>query len=113
MNELLPENQTLKSDFRKLRIILIVLTIIQISYFTTTFSQNELWLRLYSGYHSDILIWSLNLVVAGIFVWYDWMKLPTNRRNKINNTFMILFLGIIGMWLWLPNRREIEKLTEQ
>jgi len=29
-----------------------------------------------------------------------------NKKTKIDNSLMILFLGIIGMWLYLPKNRE-------
>jgi hypothetical protein len=35
------------------------------------------------------------------------------KKTKTNNTFVVLFLGIIGMWLWIPNQNEINKLTEK
>jgi hypothetical protein len=26
---------------------------------------------------------------------------------------MICFLGIIGMWIWLPDKKELERLAER
>jgi hypothetical protein len=39
--------------------------------------------------------------------------MPIREKTKTNNTFMMLLLGIIGMWLWIPNKREINKLPEK
>jgi len=39
--------------------------------------------------------------------------MPLQKKTKTNNTFMILFLGIIGMWLRLHNKCEINKLFEK
>ncbi|MDP2058443.1 MAG: hypothetical protein Q8J97_01805 [Flavobacteriaceae bacterium] len=50
-----------------------------------------------------------HLIVTGVFIWFIWKKLPRGNKNKIDNTLMILFLGLIGMWLWLPNKNEIKK----
>ena len=44
--------------------------------------------------------------VIGIYLWHNWKKLNHNTGKKWKNTWMILFLGPIGMWLWLPKKNE-------
>lgn len=111
MTELQAIKENFKSDLKKLRILLVTLTIIQIGYMIIVFADSKLWIKLDFDYKAILLFWALNLVVAGIFLWFNWTRMPIRKKTKINNTFMILFLGIIGMWLWIPNKREINKLT--
>ena len=113
MNESKSAPENLKSDLKKLRILLVILTLLQIGYLIIVFTDTKLWAKLDFDYKANWLIMGLNLIVAGIFIWFNWKKMPIERKSKTNNTFMILFLGIIGMWLWIPNRSEINKLTEK
>lgn len=113
MTELKTTKENFKSDLKKLRILLIVLTLIQIGYVIVIFADTKLWAKLDFEYKANWLTWGLNLIVSGIFLWFNWKKMPIKKKTKTNNTFMILFLGIIGMWLWIPNKREINKLIEK
>ena len=45
-----------------------------------------------------------------IFLWYIWTRYPADKKKKTNDSLMIVFVGIIGMWLWLPNEKELNKL---
>lgn len=101
-----------KSDINKLRILLIILTLCQISYTILVFTDSKLWVELDFNYNAKWFIGGFNLIVAGIFVRFNWTRMPIKKKAKRNNTFMILFLGIIGMWLWIPNKHELNKLTE-
>ncbi len=111
MTESQSDSKNLKSDLKKLRILLIILTFIQVGYMIIIFTNTFLWNKLDYEYKANWLIFVLNLIVSGIFIWYNWAKLPIEKKTKTNNTFMILFLGIIGMWLWIPNKNELDKLT--
>lgn len=112
MTESQSDFKNLKSDLKKLRILLITLTLIQVGYMIIIFTNSFLWNKLDYEYSANWLIFGLNLIVSGIFIWYNWAKLPIEKKTKTNNTFMIIFLGIIGMWLWIPNKNEIDKLTD-
>jgi len=37
-------------------------------------------------------------------------KTPNPKSKKTNATFLVLFLGIIGLWLWLPNKQEFKQM---
>jgi uncharacterized membrane protein len=113
MTELQIIKENFKSDLKKLRVLLIILTLIQIVYMIIIFADTKLWIKLDFDYKANWLILGLNFIVAGIFLWFNWTRMPIEKKTKTNNTFMILFLGIIGMWLWIPNKREINKLTEK
>ena len=113
MTELRTIKENFTSDLKKLRILLIILTLIQIGYMIIIFADTKLWIKLDYDYKANWLILGLNLIVAGTFIWFNWTKMPIEKKTKTDNTFLILFLGIIGMWLWIPNKREINELTEK
>jgi len=54
----------------------------------------------------------LYLIPQFIFCWFIWKKYPDTKSSKRDSILMILFLGIIGMWLWLPSERELYKKLE-
>ena len=113
MNKLQSAKEKLKSDLKNLRMLLIILTTIQIGYIIISFKDSKLWNKLDFNYNVNWLILALNIIVAIIFIWFNWTKMPITKKSKTNNTFMILFLGIIGMWLWIPSKRELNKLIEK
>ncbi len=113
MNALQSLTENFKSDLKKLRILLIILTLIQIGYMILMFADTKMWVKLDFNYKANWIIGILNLIVAGIFLWFNWTRMPIGKKTKTNNTFLILFLGIIGMWLWIPKKSEIDKLTEK
>lgn len=113
MTELKSKFVNLKSDLKKLKNLLIILTLTQIGYIIIAFVDAKLWIKLDFNYKTNWMILCLHLIVAGVFIWFNWKRMPILRKSKINNTFLILFLGIIGMWLWIPNNREKNKLTKK
>ena len=100
----------LKSDVKKLKSLLIPLTVAQVIYMLVTFTNPQLWMKLDFDYNLNWIIGIVHIAVVATFIWYDWKKMPDNESQKMKNTFLILLLGIIGMWLWLPNKTEIDKL---
>lgn len=98
-------------EIRNLRYILILLTLLQIAYFALMFVEDVLFFKLQMEYKSDWILALLNYSVAGLFIWYNWKRLPIEKKKKKDATWMILFLGIIGMWLWLPNAEEIKRIN--
>jgi hypothetical protein len=111
MRNLKIDSSNLKYDVKKLRILLIILTLIQFGYMSLFFVNPRIMLDFKNKV--NWLIWGLHYLVAAIFLWYNWEKLPIEKKVKTNNTFMILLLGIIGMWLWIPNDREIKRMTTE
>lgn len=100
-----------KRDLRILKSLLIVLTCIQTGYFIALFNDISFWSILVDDYYLIWLIWMSHFGVVAFFIGYIWKKMPTTEGKKIDNTLMIIFLGAIGMWLWMPNNKEIEKFT--
>ena len=97
-------------EIEQLRIVLIVFTPIQIAYFillVTTPPPTET-----TGYSNPMILFTvLQFAVVGLFIWYIHAKMPTSEKSKTNSTLMIFFLGIIGMWLWIPSKAELRKLA--
>jgi hypothetical protein len=113
MAEFKVTKEKFKSDLVKLQNLLIVLTVIQVIYLSIMFTDTKLWVKLNFDYKAGWLILILNLIITGIFIWFNWTKMPIEKKTKTNNTFLILFLGIIGMWLWIPSKPEINRLIEK
>jgi amino acid transporter len=97
----------LKSDFKKLKIFLIFLTIIEVGYFLLFITESQFSFTLDNTYKANYLVFALHVLGLGIFIWYNWKKMPIAKKKKYDNTYLILILGIIGMWLWLPNEKQI------
>lgn len=112
MEKLNIDEHKLRSDISKLKIVLIVHTIIQVGYFIIIFFNSDLWLSLNDSFKSDIVFGLLNFAVAGLIIWYNWKYLPFEKNKKWDKTWMIIFLGIIGMWLWIPNSKEISEMIK-
>lgn len=96
----------LQSSIKILKILLIFLTIIQIAYIIIVFGSPKLWIELDFNYKANWIIGAFHLMVACIFIWFNCYKMPFTKKVKTNNTLMIIFLGILGMWLWLPNKND-------
>lgn len=104
--------KNLASDVKKLRVLLILLTIVQVVYLLVYFYAIDLVTSLNKAYCLNWMVNVYTLFVMAIFLWYNWKKLPIERKKKREKTLMIVFLGILGMWLWLPNKRERERMIE-
>ena len=113
MTELNSDLKKIKSDISKLKIFLILLTVFTLTFFFGYFMDFIPWIGNKLSYYESLLIFGLTHYLGiAIFVWYIWKKYPTDNKKKTSDTVMIIFVGIIGMWLWLPNEKELNKLTE-
>lgn len=97
------------SDIKIMRFLLVLLTLVEVTYFMIAIMNSSLWVKLDETYYTDTLLYFVNYGVAGLFIWYTWKRLPLNKKSKMNATWMMLFLGVIGMWLWIPNDKEINQ----
>lgn len=107
------ENPITESEITRLRIALIVLTIVQIGFLIIMFADIKAYIRLYYETYSNWILTTMHISTMVVFLWYNWKRLPLEKKKRTDNTWMILFLGIIGMWLWIPNKKEIEKMNEK
>lgn len=113
MTEIRIKEHVNESEIANLRLLLIALTVFQLAYVIFMFANNETYFEVVFKFRLDWIIAIFNYTVAGIFLWYNWKKLPIEKKKKTDSTWMILFLGIIGMWLWIPNKAEIKKMNEK
>ena len=102
----------LKDDIKKLRSLLVILTLIQIGQILLILSGTSIFTNIDFVYMAKWPILGLHLLTAVIFIWYIWQKMPIKKRKKVYNTIMILFLGIIGMWMWMHGNRELKEMSE-
>ena len=98
--------QVNESEIANLRVLLTGLTLIQLTYLIFIFADYENYIKLIFSFHLDWIVAIIHYIVTGIFLWYNWKKLPIEKKKKIDNTWMIIFLGIIGMWLWIPSKAK-------
>lgn len=50
----------------------------------------------------------LHYILVFIILRHIWTDNSTEKKKKTDNTYMVLFLGIIGMWLWLPKMKKYD-----
>lgn len=100
-------------DIRILRIILITYTSSIIIFIVSMFINDEFFNYIFNSPLNIFPIIIINFVVVGIFKWYNWYTLPISQKEKKENQSMMFWTGIIGMWLWLPNKKEIKKMIEK
>ena len=105
-------SERLISDLKKIRTLLIVLTTVQIGYLIPLFIFSDLLLEPSVLSLTTWIMRAFHFLVLGIFIWYNWTRMPISKKEKRNNTYMLVFLGILGMWFWMPNKKELKKLIE-
>lgn len=101
----------IKSDLKKLKSILIILSILQGCYLLIFSLNIPLSAYLDNNYKLDLFVKGFNILTRILFIWYIWKCYPITKKKRSNNTWMIIFLGIIGMWLWMPSKNEVNKLV--
>ena len=107
--------QPLYSDIKKLKILLVLLTLFTVGFFVLIFLDYfHIGLRPYQE-PEMVLFLLVYYTSIGIFIWFIWNRMPVSRKTKWNDTIMILCLKVIGMWLWLPNQNQLlnEKREER
>ena len=102
-----------ESEIANLKVLLIILTVIQLAYLIFMFTDHETDVKLILDVNLNWIVAIINYLVASILLWYNWKKLPIERKKKKDGTWMILSLGVKGMWLWIPNKAEIKKINEK
>ncbi|HLS29887.1 MAG TPA: hypothetical protein VK021_03450 [Flavobacteriaceae bacterium] len=100
----------LQTYLKTLRLVLIPLTVIELVYLGVVLSDKKLWAKL-DEFNTLWVIIIYHSIILMIILWLNWTKLPIKRKMKINNTYMVVFLGILGMWLWMPSSDDIDGLS--
>ncbi len=98
-------------NIKILKWFLISLTLVELLYTAMNWIDLKTIIALDLEYRVNLILGGVHLFFVGFFVFYIWRFMPYNRKEKINNSLMILFLGVIGMWLWIPNKKELSKLN--
>ena len=69
----------------------------------------------------DNSLWPIFLIIASVILYYPCLvifliyatsKFPGSSKIKLDKALMMFFIPLIGMWLWLPNSRELSKIKE-
>lgn len=94
-----------------MRMLAIILTIVQFSFISAMFFTN-FWINFFIDSYGNLYYLGIDLLISGIFIWFTWKKMPFERKIKVNNTFLVIFFGFIGLWLCTPNQSELKKLIE-
>ncbi|PIA78514.1 hypothetical protein BFR04_02985 [Gaetbulibacter sp. 4G1] len=98
-----------RTDFNQLRILLTLNTILQtivFIYFISnleTFFQNEqkpFFLNIVPFFHFALLI---------LFLWFIWRKTDFENAKKHRSTHLVLWLGFLGMWIWILDNKKFIK----
>jgi hypothetical protein len=97
----------IKRELLGLKRLLIVLTLLECTYIIFILSDFKIWMKLDETWRAHYILGTLQFGIMARFIWFIWKKMPVDRKRKTNDTFLILLLGIIGMWIWLPNAREV------
>ena len=101
---------SLKSELKLFKFALVIFTILELTFFCVIFYDPSLGFSLMRDYYASWILIGLTLTFMGMALYFVWNKIPNPKSKKSNATFLILFLGIIGMWLWLPNKREFKQI---
>jgi len=87
---------------RTLKISLTILTVLELSYLTITFYDSRLWNTLDFEFKVNYFIGFIHIIIVGLFIKKIWEENQIEKKKKVDSTLMIIVLGLIGMWLWLP-----------
>lgn len=101
----------LLKELEILKIGLIIYTVGFLAFACADFFGWGIFLRFKN--ENQLIFWILRAAFFGgrlFILWYVWKRYPVGRKEKWDNTWKIVFLGIIGMWLWYPSKREREVL---
>ncbi|SRR5690625_1937810 len=103
--------EKLQSYLKTLRVVLIFLTTCELIYFGIALSASDLRKSLDDQFYAVLFLAAFHLIMLFIFLWLNWYKLPINTKMRTNNSFLLIFLGILGMWLWMPSSDDIDGLS--
>ena len=92
-------------NLKYIRLLLIVSTLMQLSIilgnflFDLWFLNNQSFKNLF---HFSVLMHYFLLFIILRFI---WKKSNIEKKKKWDKTWMIIFLGVLGMWLWIVNEK--------
>src|SRR5690625_7347280 len=101
----------LQSYLKTIRVVLIFLTVFELIYLGVTLSDKQLRLKLDDNFQGLWVILIFHIVMLRIILWLNWTKFPINKKMKMPYAYIVVFLGIVRMWLWMPSCNDIDKLS--
>ena len=101
----------MKKHLKRVKTFLIVYTIFILSclLLVTLFMAEVSRAGLY-----HVLSYSAITIKIGFTIYilrFIWKYYPVAKKQKRDTTLQVIFLGFIGMWLWYPNEKEMERLN--
>lgn len=112
MNDQKLNIEKLKSQLSVLKVFLVFYTIFHLSYLVLSFWGPVFFIRFeISGF--GLIVALFHYMVLGLFLFFIWKKVPGERKTRVNSTFLILLLSVIGMWIWFPKKEALSKLEEE
>ena len=114
-----------RSDIRRFRIVLIVLTALYLGFIGIILIGGFVFIvknKITDG--GLIALWFAAIFLGGIILSifqvifsyrlkvYERKNIPVTQKKNNDNLKMTMVTGIIGLWLWLPNEKEVNKIIE-
>ena len=103
----------LRSRLSMLTVLLILYTILYVGFILGKLFLNEPLTKLIGNIDIYKIAFFMNLGIVALFITFIWKYMPDSKKEKTNYSFMILFLGIIGMWIWTSHARTVLRNTNQ
>ncbi|MDP2175732.1 MAG: hypothetical protein Q8K70_07455 [Bacteroidota bacterium] len=100
-----------KQQLKILKVILIVLIGIKIINLLISYVFLGFYISIEHHKIINMFVWGFHYAVVVVFLWFNWKKMPLTKKVKIKYTFAFLLIGVIGMWLWLPNKNELKHMV--
>lgn len=80
--------------------MLYLLTILLVGYLVILFSKHELASVLNEKYNLYVFIQIIHVILSLSVLFVVWSNDLYNKWKKIDQTLLVLFLTIIGLWFW-------------
>ena len=90
----------------RLKAFLVALTFLELGYIIACFFfEIEIFKFDYNIFDTRIVLFILHILVLTLILRKVWLS-NLEKSKKSNVTFLMIFLGVIGMWLWFPKREN-------
>ena len=106
------KNSLINVELKIIRSILSILTFVIITQLFLFFFNEKTSNLLDKEYYFSYFIALFDYTFVAYIISFIWKK-STNKKERNNYILMILFLNLIGIWIWLPNiTNEIKKTIQ-
>jgi len=90
----------MKTLFKIIRWSLYLLTLLYIVFFITFLSSDELSTLLNESYNLYLVIQLIHIFLALSIFFIIWSNTLYDKWNKVDQTLIVLFFSIFGIWIW-------------